>query len=81
MFFMSYTEPLSKFGDMSLQEYVSKGVSHPVFYGDLVYKLKRVKCTTHFISEGSKIVKRIRSRYYDPVSRTIGLVLGPLTVS
>ena len=44
-FFRSYTELLSKFGDISFQEYVFKGISHPVFYGDLVYKLRRVKDT------------------------------------
>ena len=27
----------SNFGDPSFQEFVSKGISHPVFYGDLVY--------------------------------------------
>ena len=32
---------LSKFGEISFQEYVSKGTSHPVFHGDLVYKLRR----------------------------------------
>ena len=60
---------------------VSKGISHPVFYGDLVYKLRRVKDTPNFISSGSKIVKRIRRRQYDPliIERTIGLVLGPST--
>ena len=60
---------------------MSKGNSHPVFYGDLVYKLRRVKDTTNFISSGSKIVKRLRRRQYDPViiERTIGLVLGPCT--
>ena len=44
-FFRSYSELLSKFGDISFQEYLSKGISHPVFYGDLhvVYKLRRVK--------------------------------------
>ena len=66
---------------MSFQEYVSKGISHPVFYGDLVYKLRRVKDTLNFISSGSKIVKRLRRRQYDPliIERTIGLVLGPCT--
>ena len=51
------------------------------FYGDLVYKLKRVKSESNFISSGSKIVKRLRRRQYDPViiERTIGLVLGPFT--
>ena len=51
-----YSELLSKFGDISFQEYLSKGISHPVFYGDLVYKLRRVKDTSNFISSGSKIV-------------------------
>ena len=79
--FRSYSELLSKFGDISFQEYLSKGISHPVFYGDLVYKLRRVKDTPNFILSGSKIVKRLRRRQYDPViiERTIGLVLGPST--
>ena len=35
----------------------------------------------YFISSGSKIVKRLRRRQYDPgiIERTIGLVLGPFT--
>ena len=66
---------------ITFQEYLSKGISHPVFYGDLVYKLRRVKDTPNFIFSGSKIVKRLRRRQYDPViiERTIGLVLGPST--
>ena len=44
-FFRSYSELLSKFADISFQGYVSKGISHPVFYGDLVCKLRRVKDT------------------------------------
>ena len=80
-FFRSYSELLSKFGDISFQEYVTKGISHPVFYGDLVYKLRRVKDTPNFISSGSKTVKCLRRRRYDPltIERTICLVLGPST--
>ena len=68
-----------EFGAISFQEYVSNGITRPVFYGDLVYKLRRVKSESNFISSGSKIVKRFRRRQYDPViiERTIGLVLGP----
>ena len=60
---------------------VPKGISHPAFYGDLVYKLRRVKYTSNFISSGSKIVKRLRRREYDPliIERIIGLVLGTST--
>ena len=61
-FFRSYSELLSKFGDISFQEYVSKGITHPVFYGDLVYKLRRVKSESIFILSGSKIVNSITQR-------------------
>ena len=47
-FFRSYSEHLSKFGAISFQKYVSKGITHPVFYGDLVYKLKKVKSESEF---------------------------------
>ena len=33
-FFRSYSELLSKFSEISFQENVSEGISHPVFYGD-----------------------------------------------
>ena len=61
--------------------HLSKGISHPVFYGDLVYKLRRIKDTPNFISSGSKIVRRLRRRQYDPViiERTIGHVFGLCT--
>ena len=72
---------LSKFGEISFQEYVTEGISHPVFYGDLVYKLRRIRCEANFVPSGSKIVKRLRRRKYDPliIENTIGLVLGPST--
>ena len=80
-FFRSCSELLSKFGEISFQEYVSDGISHPVFYSDLVYKLRTVKCEANFVSLGSKIVKRLRRRNYDTViiERTMGLVMGPST--
>ena len=79
-FFRSYSELLSKFDAISFQEYVSKGITHPVFYGDLVYKLRIVKGEANFISSGSKIVERLRRCQYDQaiIERTIGLVLCPL---
>ena len=75
-FFRPYAEFLSKFGAILFQEYVSKGITHPVFNGDLVYKLRRVKREASFISPGSKIVKRLRRRQYDSaIIEMIGLVL------
>ena len=45
------------------------------------FSVIRIKDTPNFTSSGSKIVKRLRRRQYDPViiERTIGLVLGPST--
>ena len=80
-FFRSYSDLLSKFGEISFQEYFTEGISHPVFYGDIVYKLRRVRCEANFVSSGSKIVKRLQRRMYDPliIEKTIGLVLGSST--
>ena len=78
---VSYSELLFKYGEISFQEYVSEGISRPVFYGDIFYKLRRIKCEANFVSSGSKIVKRLRRRKYDQViiERTIGLMLGSST--
>ena len=80
-FFRSYSDLLSKFGEISFQEYVTEEISHPVFNGVLVYKLRMVRCEANFFSPGSKIVKSLRRRKYDPsiMERTIFLVLGPST--
>ena len=43
-----YSELLSKFGAISFQEDVFRGITHPVFYGDLVDKLRRVKDKNEF---------------------------------
>ena len=60
---------------------VSEGNSHPVFFGYLVYKLRRVKDAASFVSSNSKIVQCLRHRKYGPeiIERTIGLVFGPST--
>ena len=80
-FFKSYSDLLSKFGEISFTENVTVGIYHPVFYGDLVFKQRRVKCEANLISSGSKIVNRLRRRKYDLliIERTIGLVLGHST--
>ena len=41
--------------EISIQEFVSEEIPHPVFYGDLVYKLGRVKYEANFVPPGSKI--------------------------
>ena len=62
---------------------MSKGISHPHFYGDLVYKLRRVKGSDNSILSSSKIVKRLLRRKYEPniIVRSKSLVFGPSTAS
>ena len=67
---MSYSELLSKFGAMSFQQYVSKGIT----------QLRRVKGAANFISSRPTLVKRLRRRQYDPsiIESTKGIVLALL---
>ena len=53
-FYRAYSDLLPKFGEMSFQEYDTEGISHPVLYGDLVYKLRRVRCEANFIFRALK---------------------------
>ena len=77
MLFRSYSELLSEFGAMSFPEYVAKGITHPVFYDNIFYKRKRNKGEANFISSGSKLVKRLRRRQYNPASIvTLAVVHG-----
>ena len=64
---------------IAFQEYVSKGITHSVFYGIIIYKLMRFKRTANFISSGSEVVKRLWRWQYYPViiEKTICLALGP----
>ena len=64
--FRFFSDLIYKYGEISFKVYVSEGISHPVFYGDLVYKLRKVKCEANFDSSDSKIVKCLRRRKYDP---------------
>ena len=82
-FLRSYPKLLSKFIAISFQENVSKGITHPVFYDDLVNEFRRLKGEANHISSSSKKVKRLQRRQYDQtiIERTIGLVLDPITAA
>ena len=80
-FFASYSELLSKYGQISFAEFVSMGISHPSFYGDLVYKLRRIKNDNTRFSVCKGIVRRLLKRGYDLtiLKRTVLMVWGPFT--
>ena len=61
---------------------LQQGISEPIFYGDLVYKFKRIVGKSNFSDQFKKIVKRyIRVGYnLDIMRQSVCLVLNPITV-
>ena len=66
----TFYEILSTFCDISFQKYIVKNLS------SVLLRQFNLETKANLISSGSKIVKRLRRRQYDPV--IIGRVLGPL---
>ena len=60
---------------------LQQGISEPIFYGNLVYKLKRIVEKPYFSDQFKKIVKRyIRVGYnLDIMRQSACLVLNPIT--
>ena len=53
-------------------------ISYPVFYDDLVYKLRRIKGASNFVSSSSKTIEHLQRQKYDAViiAKIIGRVLA-----
>ena len=65
-----------------LKTLLQKGISEPIFYGDLVYKYKRIVGKTNFSDQFKKIIKRYIKVGYslDVMRQPACLVLNPITV-
>jgi hypothetical protein len=60
-----------------------QGISQPgFFYGDVIYKLRKILFHGNFLLFFSKIIKRFIKRGFDPtiLRHTACLVLNPFTV-
>ena len=68
--------------NIGLKTLLQQGISEPIFYGDLVYKFKRIVGKPNFSDQLKKIVKRyIRVGYnLDIMRQSACLVLNPITV-
>lgn len=80
-FFKNYKELLLKFGPVHFYDYVTNGISHPKFYGDLVIKLRKIINNNNFHTSCRKLVKRFVYRKYDKtiIRQTMLMVKGPYT--
>ena len=68
--------------NIGLKTHLQQGISGPIFYGDLVYKFKRIVGKSNFSDQFKKIAKRyIRVGYnLDSMQPSVCLILNPITV-
>ena len=68
--------------NIGLKPLLQQGISEPIFYGDLVFKFKRIVGKPNFSDQFKKLVKRyIRVGYnLDIMRQSACLVLNPITV-
>ena len=80
-FYHRHSELIVKY-NIGLKTLLQQGISEPIFYGDLVYKFKRIVGKPNFSDQFKKIVKRyIRVGYnLDIMRQSACLALNPITV-
>ena len=61
---------------------MQQGISEPIFYGDLVYKLKRIVVKPNVSDQFKKVIKPYNEVGYnlDVMRQSACLVLNPITV-
>ena len=71
---------ISKF-QVGLKSHLRQGLSEPEFYGDLVYKLKKIVGSYNFSVQFIKIISHYKKIGYNNVlQQTAYLVVNPITV-
>ena len=80
-FYHRHSEFIVKY-NIGLKTRLQQGISEPIFYGDSVYKFKRIAGKPNFSDQFKNIVKRyIRVGYnLDIMRQSTCLVLNPITV-
>ena len=76
-----YYDLISKF-QVGLKSLLSQGLSEPDFYGDLVYKLKKIVGSNNFSAQFIKIISHYKKIGYNinVLQQTACLVVNPITV-
>ena len=66
----------------NLKTFLRLGISHPEFYGDVIYKLRKILGHMHFDTLFCKRIKHFLKKDYCPIilQRTSRVVVGPSTV-
>ena len=80
-FYRRYYDLISKF-QVGLKSLLRQGLSEPNFYGDLVYKLKKIVGSNNFSAQFIKIISHYKKIGYNinVLQQTACLVVNPITV-
>ena len=80
-FYGRYYDLISKF-QVGLKSLLRQGLSEPDFYGDLVYKLKKIVGSNNFSAQFIKIIYHYKKIGYtiNVLQQTACLVVNPITV-
>ena len=80
-FYHSHSELIVKY-NTGLKTLLQQGISESIFYGDLVYKFKRIVGKSNFSYQFKKIVKRYIRVGFNLVTmrQSVCLVLNPMMV-
>ena len=78
---MRYFDLISKF-QVGLKSLLRQGLSEPDFYGDLVYKLKKIVGSNNFSAQFIKIISHYKKIGYNinVLQQTACMVVNPITV-
>ena len=81
-FYRRYYDLISNF-QIALKSLYSQGLWEPEFYGDLVYKLKKIVGSNNFSAQFIKIFSHYKKKGYNinVLQQTACLVVNPITVS
>ena len=80
-FYRRYYDLISKF-QVGLKSLLRQGLSEPDFYGDLIYKLKKIVGSNNFSAQFIKIISHYKKIGYNVgvLQQTACLVVNPITV-
>ncbi|MCG8117959.1 MAG: hypothetical protein N0E45_21745 [Candidatus Thiodiazotropha endolucinida] len=80
-FYRRHYQLISKFG-VGLNRLLLQGMSQPEFFGDIIYKLRKIKGKPNFSDQFQKIIKRYKRIGYDinAIQQSACIVFDPITV-
>ena len=68
--------------NVSLRKLLQQGISEPEFYGDLVYRIRKIVGKSNFLEQFRKLINRYKRIGYNPyvMRQTACLVINPTSV-